>query len=159
MRRCVGCVGCLLLSLPLVLGCGGSVAPPAPVYPVSGTVKYNGQPVVGADVTFYNAEAGRSAFGRTNEDGEYQLSTFSSNDGAVAGKQVVTILKVEPPPPVVSEPSVESQDYVPPGIGQDIAPVKPKSGIPEKYGKAETSGLIAVVNADAPNKIDFDLKD
>jgi hypothetical protein len=140
------------------MGCGGSDAPPMPVYPVTGVVKYKGQPVKGADITFFNKEADRSAFGRTDDEGEYQLTTFSSNDGAVAGKSIVTITKFEAPPASTAA-SVESEEYVPPGIGQSTSPPPPKSSFPEKYGSQETSGLVAVVNADAPNKIDFDLKD
>jgi hypothetical protein len=145
-------------AVAILCGCGKS-GPPIPVYPVSGTVKYKGKPVVGADVTFYNAEAKRSAFGRTDDQGEYQLTTFSSNDGAIAGKSAVTIQKFEDPAPAPPPPPVESPDYQPPGLGQSTMPPRPKSTLPAKFAKAETSGLTAVVNADAPNKIDFDLKD
>jgi hypothetical protein len=48
---------------------------------------------------------------------------------------------------------------VPPGIGQSTSPPRPNSEFPAKYGSQETSWLVAMVNADAPNKIDFDLKD
>ena len=148
-----------LTGIVLLGGCSGGSEPPAPVYPVSGVVTYNGKPLVGADITFANAEAGRSSFGRTNDKGEYQLTTFSSNDGAVAGKSVVTIMKFETPPPTVNQPDVESPEYVPPGFGQPSTPPLPKSQFPEKYGKPETSGLVAMVNADTENKIDFELKD
>lgn len=139
-------------------GGGGKSAPPAAVFPVSGKVTYKGNPVVGADVTFTNEEAKRSAFGRTNDRGEYRLTTFSSNDGAVPGKHIVTIVKFEPAPQVV-QPDESSTDYVPPGFGQSTAPPPPKSTFPEKYGNAATSGLIAMVNAEGGNVVNFDLTD
>jgi len=149
-----------LLSLIIAApGCGGGSKPPAPVFPVSGSVKYKGKPIVGADVTFFNAEANRSAFGRTDDKGEYQLTTFSAHDGAVAGKSVVTIAKVEVQEVTTPVASVDSPDYQPPGLNQSTNPVKPKSSLPAKYASQETSGLTAVVNTDAPNELDFDLKD
>jgi hypothetical protein len=130
------------------------------VYPVKGTITHNGQPVVGADITFFNSEANRSAFGRTNDQGQYQLTTFSSNDGAVAGKHLVTITKVEVPPPTAAEPTVDSESYAPPGIGESAAPEPPKSSFPAKYGDPTTSGLVAVVSAETSNdKVDFTLTD
>lgn len=141
------------------LGCSGSQARPVAVYPVTGKVTYKSQPVVGADITFVNETENRSAFGRTDEKGEFQLTTFSSNDGAVAGKHIVTIVKVVPPPPPANEPAVESAEYVPPGLGESTAPPPPKSDIPGKYANQQTSGLIAVVNAEGANHVEFDLKD
>lgn len=140
------------------LGCGsGDEGPPVPVHPVTGTVTFQGQPVVGADITFYNEAEKRSAFGRTNDKGEYQLTTFSANDGAVAGKHVVTIAKYAAPAAASEVAPVESEAYVPPTMNQSTDPPKADAGLPEKYASQETSGLIAVVNADAPNKIDFTL--
>jgi hypothetical protein len=148
-------------SLMIALGCGSEAAgPPVPVYPVKGIVTHNNEPVVGADVTFFNAEAKRSAFGRTNDRGEYQLTTFSANDGAVAGKHVVTIVKIETPLPTTPEASIESEAYDPPELGESTAPPVVKSAFPEKYGSATTSGLVAVVSADTPNEnVDFKLTD
>jgi hypothetical protein len=145
----------------LAAGCGSETKPPpVDVYPVTGSVNYKGQPVVGADITFFNTEADRSSFGRTDDRGEYRLTTFSMNDGAVAGKHIVTITKVEAAPVTAPLPDVESIDYAPPGIGEEtvVAP-PPKASIPAKYGDQQTSGLVAVVNSDAPNKFDFDLTD
>lgn len=147
------------LCAATALGCSSRKASPAPVFPVTGSVTYKGQPVAGADVTFYNDEQKRSAFGRTDEQGKYRLTTFSVNDGAVAGKHVVTIVKNEPPAAPIVTPDVESPEYVPPAFGESTMPAPEKSSFPEKYAKQETSGLIAVVNADAPNEIDFKLTD
>ena len=144
----------------LVAGCGGGTsAPPAPVFPVSGVVTYKGKPLSGADITFTSDTANRSAFGRTDDEGRYRLTTFSSNDGAVEGKQSVIIAKYAATAPAVPEPAVESEEYIPPGYGPEEKKEETKPEIPEKYGSPETSGLIAVVNAPGPNEINFELTD
>jgi len=144
-----------------MLGCtsGGREAP-VPVFPVTGVVTYNGKPVAGADITFFSTDGDRSAFGRTDADGRYRLSTFSSNDGAIEGRHIVTIVKVSAPQqPAEQVASIESDAYVPPGEGASTSPPPPKSEVPDKYGSQETSGLTAIVNADDNNEIDFELTD
>lgn len=150
------------LCVALVAGCGDAgpkVARP-PVYPVHGVVKYNGEPVVGADVTFTSETANRSAFGRTDEQGVYHLTTFNGNDGAVEGKQTVLIVKTLAATSTTPEVSIESPEYVPPGYETEpVAAEAPTAVIPAKYAKAETSGLLAVVNPENDNEIDFNLVD
>lgn len=143
----------------VALGCGSEARKGAdPVYPVTGVITYRGKPVVQADVTFFNAEKNRSAFGKTNDKGEYKLTTFSSNDGAVEGPHVVTIVKLEMPPETAPAAAVESENYVPPGFGESTEPKPPKSDLPEKYADQTTSGLTATVKTDGPNAINFDLE-
>lgn len=156
----------ILLSAFVALafsGCGG--AAPAkgrqPVFVVHGKVTYQGQPVSGADVIFKSESVERSAFGRTDADGNFQLSTFGSNDGAVAGKHSVVIMKSIVAAPSTPEAPVESQDYVPPGF-EKVKPTvaKAERGLPAKYAKVESSGLMAMVNEDgSPNEVNFELKD
>lgn len=143
----------------ILIGCGDTASGPEPTYEVSGAITFQGKPVAGADVTFFNAEKKRSAFGRTNDKGEYQLTTFSSNDGAVEGKSTVTVVKFVPAEPVAPEADVESEDYQPPGFGKSTAPPKPKSEIPSKYSDQATSDLMAMVATDRVNKIDFELSE
>ena len=149
----------LLLSA-IVCGCGQSQAPPEAVYKVTGTVKYRGKPVVGADLTFLNAEKKRSGFGRTNDKGEYTVTTFTPNDGAVEGKSMLTVTKYIPPPVTAPEADIESEAYQPPGFGkQATKPPVLKSEVPARYANQATSGLIAVVTKEGPNKVDIDLVD
>lgn len=151
-----------MLCVAFFAGCGdaGPKVPRPPVYPVHGVVKYNGEPVVGADVTFTSETANRSAFGRTDENGVYHLTTFSGNDGAVEGKQTVLIVKTLVATSTTQSPSIDSPDYVPPGYETEpVAAEEPKAIIPAKYAKAETSGLLAVVNPENDNEIDFNLVD
>jgi len=140
-------------------GCSSQLPTGAePVYPVTGVVSREGQPVAGADVTFYSAEKNRSAFGRTNDKGQYKLTTFSSNDGAVEGSHVVTIVKLALPPESTPAADLETEAYVPPGAGESTQPKAPKSELPERYADQATSGLTATVQTAGPNEINFDLK-
>lgn len=154
------CVLCAAVVGIVTVGCSSDVRKGAePVHPVSGVITYRGQPVANADVTFHSAERKRSAFGRTNDKGEYRLTTFAPNDGAVEGPQAVTIVKLIVTPDKSPTASVTSTDYVPPGYGPSTQPEKPKSELPERYGVPTTSGLTATIQAQALNKIDFDLEE
>lgn len=129
-----------------------------PVFPVSGVVTYRGQPVAGADVTFFNAEKNRSAFGRTNDKGEYKLTTFNANDGAVEGQHAVTVMKLEAGPEAAAVADIESPEYVPPAFGQSTEPKPPKSELPEKYADLATSELTATIKPDGPNVVNLKLE-
>ena len=143
----------------VTVGCGSQDRTGSdPVYPVSDVVSYRGKPVAQADVTFFNAEKNRSAFGKTNENGEFKLTTFSANDGAVEGQHVVTVVKIAQSAETTPAAPLESEAYVPPGIGQSTEPKPPKSDLPEKYADQATSGLTAAVKTDGPNVVKLDLE-
>src|SRR5262245_39083868 len=113
--------GCGLLALLLLTGCGSSG--PARV---RGVVKLDGEPVAGAAVTFVAQDpGGRHAYGSTNENGEFELSTTKPGDGVLPGKYKVVIQ-----PPGEGGGSTPFDDT-------DKPPAKPKalSGprIPVKY--------------------------
>lgn len=61
---------------------------------VEGVVLYRGRPVEGAEVGFMAAGASRYATGKTDADGEFRLSTFEPNDGAIVGTHTVTVRKL-----------------------------------------------------------------
>ena len=75
-----------------ITGCGDSTSR-QPVYPVSGSVAYNGVPVAGASVSFMAAGSSRAATGTTDSQGNFQLSTYALNDGAIAGVHKITVSK------------------------------------------------------------------
>ena len=147
------------LALLMAAGCGREESPTGlDLYPVEGVVTMGGDPVAGATINFYCKEANKSAFGYTNEDGEYVLTTSSVNDGAVAGSHTVTITKFNVPPETPALAPVESEDYAPPGFGEETAPAfEMESLLPKKYSDPATSGLTAVVGPDSDNEFDFDL--
>ena len=72
-----------------------------PLYPVAGTLLFDGKPVVGAVVTFVAQmeEEGRQymAVSATDKDGRFWLRTFSSHgDGAVAGRHSIKVERLVP---------------------------------------------------------------
>jgi hypothetical protein len=149
----------LAIACAAVAGCGaagGSGGPP--VYPVTGVVKLNGQPVVGADIVFNLKDGTGSSFGRTDSSGHYQLTTRRSNDGALPGDYIVVISKADEAPAVDRASIPQDSANYNPFVGK-AAPVKPKSksGFPAKYADAKTSGQTARV-LEEKNTIDFDLK-
>jgi hypothetical protein len=56
---------------------------------VSGTVTMDGEPLVGAVVTFENQETGTMSFARTDSSGRYTLQFDSEKDGVTPGKKLV----------------------------------------------------------------------
>jgi len=147
------------VTVMMTVGCGSQDRTGSdPVYPVNGVITLGGRPLVQADVTFYNAEKNRSAFGRTNDKGEFKLTTFSLNDGAIEGQHAVTVVKIEAALETAPAAATESEAYVPPGLGQSTEPKPPKSEVPDKYGDKATSGLTATVKAEGPNEIKLDLQ-
>lgn len=130
--------GCLLF----LSGCGGSGG--LPCGPVSGKITYNGQPVKKVGVYFKPVsnkpeEAGKMGSGATDEQGNYQISTYTvgGNDGAVIGKNKVFF-------------SAGTADW----SGKTAA----KPPVPVKYLAPDTSGLEFEVKR-GKNTIDIDLKD
>lgn len=150
-------VSCLLLFVGSLLGCSDSVSR-AEVFPVSGTVKYNGAPVADATVTFSSTVSGRGASGQTNAQGEYKLTTFDSDDGAVAGDHLVTIVKL-----LASDGGAKREM-----TKDDLAKMQNptvefgkllKDQLPEKYADPKKSGLKRTVVKGEANSFNFDLKD
>lgn len=77
------------LSTVLLIGCGGSPGT-APTVPARGILLHKGEPARDARVIF-TPKTGRPATGNTDDQGRFVLSTFVSDDGAVAGEHTVTV--------------------------------------------------------------------
>ena len=91
-------MACLLAGSLTITGCGGSPGPETAY--ARGTVKMNGEPVTSGRVMFYPAESkgdgtGKPASGHLDSNGEFELSTYGSGDGAVVGEHLVTVLDTE----------------------------------------------------------------
>ena len=133
-------------------GCGSAETDRPTTYPVTGIVRYNGQPLAGAYVTFESTGAeAQTAYGTTNEQGEFTLTTSESGDGAVPGPHRVIVQKLE-------AAAAGTSGDVPPG-GPTAPPPKPKSLIPERYASVDSSGLTATVSADGDNEVVLELTD
>ena len=141
----IGAVALLVCLCFQTVGCGKAKVSREPVYKISGKILYKGQPVEDADVVF------------TNGLGEFKLTTFVSNDGAVPGKHVVLVTKIQVGAPVevadISDPA-----YEPPKLHESTDP-KPKNAIPSRYSDAKKSDLFAVVSEGENPEMVLELKD
>ena len=150
------------LAAIALAGCGGGeedLNRPA-TYPVTGVVTLGGDPVAGAQITFYSnagGDAAHSAFGRTDAEGRYELTTFESGDGAVPGEYLVTAKKFDTPPPP-AEPAEDSmENYVPPSP-TDKPPAPPKNELPAQYAARQSTPLKATVT-EGENEIPLELSE
>ncbi|HUG19828.1 MAG TPA: carboxypeptidase-like regulatory domain-containing protein [Planctomycetaceae bacterium] len=155
---------CSLLCL-VFAGCSGGAADRPDLYPVSGTVMYNGDPVEGATVSFISEKAPRAASGITNSEGKFQLSTFDVNDGAVAGTHTITVRKMEAgATPAMTKEEEAKMLNDPTAMANQMTQggntdSGPKSLLPEKYQSSDTSGLTEEVKADGENVFVLQLTD
>jgi hypothetical protein len=103
-----------------------------PVFSVSGTLTENGKPLENATVVLHATATTPDVpkpTGKTNAKGEYQLTTYDTNDGAPAGDYAVT---------------VEKWTTLRPDEG-------PANRLPAKYAKADASKLQLTVKPE-PNQ-------
>lgn len=97
MRTQIG----ITLLLAALMGCGGGAegsAKKVKTYKVTGTVKLLGQPVSNAMVGFAPKEKQPFAMGRTDLEGKYTLTTYSTGDGAAPGAYGITVIKMDDQP-------------------------------------------------------------
>lgn len=162
MLRGRGCVLAALFVSALMIGCGGGAsAGGGAVYKVTGKVTLSGAPLAGALVTFVSQEKKPAAIGRTNDQGEYTLTTYTSDDGAAAGRFAVVITKSvgsaasSPAPAAAHGPGYVSGAHDAPA---SKAADQSANLIPEIYGDSTKTPLSATVAASGPNQFPFDLK-
>ena len=129
---------CLLVIAIALAGCGKDTGPEH--HPVSGVVKYKGEPVTEGSVQFSNPEFG-SGSGQLGEGGAYEIE-----GGLVAGSYKVMI--VAPTPNTVPDASN------PQGAMRKAPEAK---NIPRKYRNASTSGFTAEVVA-GENTFPFEME-
>lgn len=149
-NRRLAVVAALALGLP---GCGSGDR--MKVYPVSGVIKFNGQPMKGGgSIAFLSIESkpGKMPGGTILEDGTYTLTTYEGADGALPGDYLVAITQI----------TVQEPESVLDGSGQRTKPptrvVDQKDWIPAINGDMAKSPLTAKVEAKEKNQIDFDIK-
>jgi hypothetical protein len=109
---------------------------------VTGNVTVAGQPTADILVTFTPA-TGRPATGKTDASGNFTLSTFSANDGAVPGSHKVKFTDARPTPEQPSD--------------QPPAPIPPPP-FNAKYVSEATSGITAEVEQGKTNEFKWDLE-
>lgn len=145
------------LGTVVLVGCGGRTGPT--VVPVTGTVKVKGQPVEGAQVTFMAPGAPRASTGTTDAQGRFRLTTMATNDGAIPGKNSVSIANRAAPHETMSPDNPSAgYDQMMNAAASASRKKDPSQGpVPDKYANPATSGLTADVAPDGKNEFTFDI--
>jgi len=143
----------LLLAIsPLFLA--GCKPPPPNTIPVTGVVTIDGQPLVGANVSFFaqGDTQGRGGMGQTDAEGRFTVHLFNTQStekghpGLFAGEYKVIISKLVNP------------DGTPFIASEDVAPIdsNAKDLVPAAYSNYDLSKLTA--NVQPPDtKLTFEL--
>ena len=140
--------GLLCGALSVILWAGCDRGPQ--LVAASGVVTFRKQPVPDADIVFVPDAGGSPVIGRTNDSGEFILTT-NGQEGALVGsyKVAVTAVKLKK---AVSESEALSM------TNEQIA-ANHVAVVPIKYNNTISSGLAATVAEDpASNRFQFDLK-
>lgn len=148
-NRELGRVLCALVCGFGLAGCGGGEVKPPPLFPVTGTVTYQGKAVPGATVVFLPTAKQKAKdpplfrpFGVADDEGNYSLMWSEDHEGAPAGQYKVAISAVAP---ATDDEEGDSQ-------------TKPANAVPDKYGNPATSGFSATVEDGGENVFNFELK-
>jgi hypothetical protein len=140
------CIVVTASSLLPVIGCSGEKKWERPkLVRASGVARYNGQPLEGAYVTLTNPTTGLSAYGRTDAEGKFTLSSFEPGDGAAPGKYQVSVSKVQLAGPATAPVDRAHLENAPPPVRRGSAPPEWRWLIPKRYGSEATSGLTVEV--------------
>lgn len=131
----------LLTIISLTAGCGQKGE--HETAKVQGKVTLDGQPLKFGSLLFTPEGNFPSAEGTIRPDGTYSLGTYGTNDGAVIAKHKVIITARAAGAFALPEDSVK-------GAAGTV------SVVPERYGNAEKSGLVADVES-GTNTVNFDL--
>jgi hypothetical protein len=150
----------LVLACILVSGCSWGTGRP-PTYQVNGAVSMKGQPLEGATVVFVPAEGAshEPATGITDAAGQFKLSTFLADDGAMAGDYRIKVSKFDLKKPTKEEQaryiSIEEEQKMQFGDEKPTPPAK--NILPPKYASETSSGFTFTVKK-GQNTIDLKLE-
>ena len=141
----------VVFTLCIVAGCSDGKLKTTPV---TGTIKYKGEPVSGATVSFSPTKegAGDGAVGRTDDKGVYKLQTAKGNvdAGTTPGEYIVMVTKSE---------SVETGVTRTDSTGAVIPEMTSKRMLPAKYATPGTPLKATVTGKKKDNVFNFDLED
>lgn len=137
-RSVRGSAVCLLAAAAgLVAGCGDGRLK---VYPVTGQVLYNGEPLKGVDVAFHPTDpkndTGYPPHATTDDQGNFALTTYLKDDGAPAGEFKVAVA-------FAVQSSEDGGDQTKRITFQ----------VPQKYHRKDTTDLVVTVKPES-NRLD-----
>lgn len=126
-----------ILGILLVMGCSEPQRGPQ-LFPVTGSVTYNGEPVEGATLVFVPQDHSYSAVATSDAGGKFRVRTHQANpdDGAAVGNYKVAIRK----------------NYMTPEDKEIWL-------LPRSYGSFDKPAFTEVVMADENNECLFELVD
>jgi len=119
-----------------------------PVFPVTGRAIYKAEPMAGAMIGFHplgdNDPRALRAQATADKDGRFQMTTYTTGDGAPAGEYAVTIYwPAKRTKGKATDPTAEEEDMPPDRLNR-------------VYTVPATTKLRATVQ-EQPNTIDFNL--
>ncbi len=137
----------LFSLLILVAGCARNG-----VIPVRGIVKLDGRPLSGASVLFIAQDpGGRDARGSSDAEGVFHLSTFETNDGALAGHYKVVVQ--------LAAPANLGAPASSPLAAQEAAPFPDRpAGVPPRFSLPDQTVLTQIIPADGDVVFDLSSK-
>lgn len=125
-NRCVVAVCVGLLTMAVVVGCGKSgqhaIKGKLPVFPVKGKLIMDGKPMAGATIIFYpthefpDGAAKQRPRATVDTDGNFQVSTYTNDDGAPAGDYKATVSWKGDQEGVTSEDRAELPEKAPESV-------------------------------------------
>jgi hypothetical protein len=143
------------IILSLIVGCGSEARPTPKTVSVSGKITYKDKPLAGASVGFVSALDNKDvlpAQGKTNDAGEFTLTTYVDPEhqvsGATPGEFVVTVSKTKQ----MDREKVMEEFQKNPAM-------EFKSEVPEKYSDSKKTPLKAPVTVDGKNRFEFTLEE
>jgi hypothetical protein len=156
---------CLVLLGIMISGCTGDTGkakPRAKVYKTKGKVTFLGSPVISAVVSFSPKGDQPAAIGRTNDAGEFTLTTYSAGDGAAAGDFAVMVMLIDSggaeKTPEAAHFKTQAE-YVPTDTHNAKKSAKASGNVlPAKYADPKTSPLSAKVEAGKDNNFVLEVK-
>ncbi len=144
-RQSYGLFVCGVLLMTGV-GCSSSNVPMQRTYKTTGRVLLDGQPVGGLDVRFIPKDKTEfkleeTPLGRTDEQGNFTLTTYNTGDGAPAGEYLVAVSYPDQVP--VPEEADETAAAIAFSKAKKEKGAKPR--FPQIYQVPQKSGLSATV--------------
>ena len=142
----------LTTSAAIAAGCSD----PNGLAPVEGVVVMDGEPVRDAAVMFIPQKGGRPAWALTDEAGEFKLTTYKKQDGALIGPHRVAVTKVVEesvggPKRFASDADEISSELIGRRRTREVWVV------PQRYSDANNSGIEFTVESGSDNRAVLEL--